>query len=223
MSAANFFKVFLGIETPNADSLEECHKVQNLKNDIAAAVKKIHRHGMQVMGGFIIGFDNDPEDIFEQQKIFIESIGVVIAMVGLLTALPGTRLYKRLKDEGRLTGSSTGGNTDATLNFIPKMNKEKILREYRKLIQTLCSARSYYGRINTFLRQYRPLVKGGKVGWKEVKAFLKSLLFIGLFSRAAYYYWRLLLKTIITKPKALSTAVEMAIQGHHFREIARDI
>lgn len=220
MSAANFSKVFLGLETPNGSSLEECGKIQNLKNDVAAAVKKIHRHGMQVMGGFIIGFDNDPNDIFERQKAFIESIGVSVAMVGLLTALPGTRLYNRLKDERRLIGESTGGNTDAVINFIPKMNKEKMLREYKKLVRTLYSARSYYGRIDSFIRDYRPTVKGGRPDWKGIKALLISFLFIGIFSRAAGRYWLLLIKTLVLRPKAFSMAVELAIQGYHFRKMA---
>jgi radical SAM superfamily enzyme YgiQ (UPF0313 family) len=223
MSAANFFKVFLGIETPNSSSLEECGKTQNLKNDPVAAVRNINRHGMQVMGGFIIGFDNDPEDIFEQQKAFIESIGVIVAMVGLLTALPGTLLYNRLKDENRLIADSTGGNTDAFLNFIPKMNKEELIAKYRTLIKTLYSAKSYYKRINSFLRDYRPSVRGGRLSWRDIKAFLKSLVFIGIFSRSALYYWRLLIKTIILKPKALSMAVELAIQGHHFRKMSLDL
>lgn len=223
MVAANFFKVFLGLETPNSDSLEECGKIQNLRRDVAAAVKNIHRHGIQVMAGFIIGFDSDPIDIFKQQKMFIESIGVTIAMLGLLTALPGTRLYKRLKDENRLIGESTGGNTDAALNFIPRMNKDKILDEYKKLVQTLYGARSYYGRINSFIRDYRPTVKGGKLTWLDIKAFLKSLIYIGIFSRARGHFWLLLIKTVWKKPKALPMAVELAIQGYHFRKMSLNL
>ncbi len=223
MSLANFFKVFLGIETPSQESLEECGKKQNIKSDIAAAVKKIHHHGMQVMAGFIIGFDNDPDNIFQLQKEFIEGIGVIVAMVGLLTALPGTRLYHRLQDEKRLLGESSGGNTDAYLNFTPRMDKEVMLQEYKKLIRTLYGARSYYSRIHTFLRDYRPSVKGGKIGWKDISAFLKSIFFIGIFSRAAGHYWWLLVKTILWRPKALPMAVELAIQGRHFYKIALDL
>jgi len=220
MSAANFFKVFLGLETPNSLSLEECGKVQNLKNDMVAAVKKIHNHGMQVMGGFIVGFDSDPADIFEQQISFIDHLGVPVAMVGLLTALPGTRLWHRLQDEKRLTGASSGGNTEASLNFLPKMDEETMLREYPKMIQSLYGVRSYYRRIHSFLKEYRPSVKKRKLEGKDIKAFLKSLIFIGMLSRAAVPYWWLLAKTIILKPKALSVAVELAIQGRHFRKMA---
>jgi radical SAM superfamily enzyme YgiQ (UPF0313 family) len=223
MSAANFSKVFLGLETPNASSLAECGKIQNLRNDVTAAVEKIQRHGLQVMGGFIIGFDNDPPNIFELQKKFIEMLGVCVAMVGLLTALPGTRLYNRLKDEKRLTSESTGGNTDAAVNFLPKMNKEKMLKEYKKLIKTLYGARSYYGRINHFLRDYQPSIRGGRLDWPDLKAFFKSLILIGVCSKAAGYYWKLLIKTILLKPRALPTAIELAIQGYHFRKMSLNL
>lgn len=223
MSAANFFKVFLGLESPNDNSLEECGKFQNLKNDTAAAVKKIHAHGMQVMSGFIVGFDSDPADIFEQQKRFIEDMGVIIAMVGLLTALPGTRLYNRLKDQNRLLSESTGGNTDAVINFIPKMDKDLLLRKYKELLQDLYSVRSYYGRINVFLRDYRPTVRGSKIEWTDVKAFLKSLFVIGVFSGAAGRYWLLLIRTILFRRKVLPLAVELAIQGYHFQKVAANL
>jgi radical SAM superfamily enzyme YgiQ (UPF0313 family) len=224
MSKANFSKVFLGIETTNIASLEECGKTQNLKlKDVAAAVTKIQEHGLLVMGGFIVGFDHDPEDIFEQQKMFIESTGITVAMVGLLTALPGTALYKRLKGENRLTGESSGANTEAILNFIPKMNKDKLIREYKKLVLTLYGARSYYGRINKFFQDYRPTIQGGSLSWSHIAAFLKSMLFIGVFSPAAYYYWHLIIKTVLIRPRVLPTAVELAIQGHHFRIMSKSI
>jgi len=219
MSRANFFKVFLGLESPNDSSLEECHKNQNLKSDIAASVKKIHRYGMQVMAGFIIGFDHDPDDIFEQQKSFIESLGISVAMIGLLTALPETRLFKRLKQEGRLTGESSGENTN-NINFIPKMDKELMLKKYRELIKKLYGARSYYGRIDTFIKDYHPTLKGKRISYQDIKALLMSMLLIGIFSSAAYHYWKLLIKTLLLKPRALSAAVELAIQGYHFKRMA---
>ena len=125
MSAANFFKVFIGLETPNHDSLVECGKNQNTAHSLAEVVDAIHRHGMQVMGGFIVGFDHDPENIFDLQVRFIQQIGVVTAMVSILTALPQTRLWKRLKAEGRLLSDASGENTDGGLNFEPIMEKEK--------------------------------------------------------------------------------------------------
>ena len=159
MSDANFSKVFLGIETPNVESLEECSKNQNTRRDLAESVKTIHGNGMQVMGGFIVGFDSDEESIFETQVRFIQKIGVVTAMVGILNALPQTKLYKRLKAEGRLLGDFTGENTDGTLNFVPKMGKEKLVDGYKKLIATIYSPRNYYKRIDTFIGHYKPTVR----------------------------------------------------------------
>ena len=115
MVEAGFDKVFVGLETPAEESLAECNKFQNKERDMVAAVKKIQNHGLQVLGGFIVGFDSDPPNIFETQINFIQRLGVVTAMVGLLTALPKTRLYNRLKAEGRLLRSSTGNNTDLSL------------------------------------------------------------------------------------------------------------
>jgi radical SAM superfamily enzyme YgiQ (UPF0313 family) len=108
MVAAGFKKVFVGLETPSADSLRECHKLQNLREDLDEAVRTIQRAGLEVMGGFIVGFDNDERDIFERQFDFLQSTGVVTAMVGLLQALPRSRLYRRLAGEGRLRGASAG-------------------------------------------------------------------------------------------------------------------
>jgi radical SAM superfamily enzyme YgiQ (UPF0313 family) len=151
MSAANFFKVFLGLETPDNESLKECGKYQNTSRDLVEAVNTIHKHGMQVMGGFIVGFDNDTETIFQAQINFIQQIGVVTAMVGLLTALPHARLWHRLKVEGRLLSSATGENTDGVLNFERAMGKEILLEGYNKIISTIYSYKCYYQRINTFI------------------------------------------------------------------------
>ena len=88
-----FKKVFVGFETPSTESLEECRKMQNCGRDLVETVKPLQRAGLEVIGGFIVGFDNDPRDIFKRQFEFIQRSGVVTAMVGLLTALPETRLY----------------------------------------------------------------------------------------------------------------------------------
>ena len=103
------------------------------------------------MGGFIVGFDNDPTDIFKRQFEFIQRSGVVTAMVGLLTALPETRLYRRLMSEGRLETESTGNNTQAALNFRPKLDREFLVNGYRELMKKLYEPRNYYQRIRTFL------------------------------------------------------------------------
>ena len=222
MSVANFYKVFLGIETPNIDGLKECGKFQNVERNLAQSVKTIQQHGMQVMGGFIIGFDTDTEHIFETQIKFIQEMGVVTAMVGVLTALPKTRLWYRLKDEGRLLGESTGGNTDGCLNFIPKMDKEKLMEGYKRVMATIYSPKYYYNRINIFIKNYQPTVRA-KMNKADVSALIKSLWKIGVLSKSRFLYWKLLLKTFFTKRKAFPVAVEMAIIGVHFESIVKQI
>ncbi len=221
MSAANFYKVFLGLETPNINSLKECSKIQNTR-DLAKAVNIIHQNGMQVMGGFIVGFDNDCENIFETQIRFIQQIGVVTAMVGILSALPQTRLWHRLKAEGRLTNVPSGENTDGSLNFIPKMGKEKLIAGYKRILATIYAPKAYYKRINTFIKNYKPTVKS-KLSQEDLRAFFRSIWRIGIFSRAGFRYWKLIIKTSITKKKALPIAVELAIIGLHFEKIAKKI
>lgn len=220
MSKANFFKVFVGLESPNAESLRECDKQQNVSRNLAEAVSIIHRHGMQVMGGFIVGFDHDPENIFELQKKFIQEVGIVTAMVGLLTALPQTRLWHRLKAEGRLLGDASGENTDGLLNFQPVMDKEMLLNGYRKLLGTIYSQKYYYQRINTFLRSYRPTVRA-RINRDDIVALLRSIWQLGVKSRARFQYWKLLVKTLLVKHRAIPTAVELAIFGLHFEQILK--
>jgi len=116
MRDAGFRRVFLGIETPVEESLKEAQKSQN-RGNLLDSVKKIQSYGMEVMAGFIVGFDNDPEDIFERQIDFIRKSAIPLAMVGLLNALPDTQLWKRLEREGRLLGEASGNNTVCTFNF----------------------------------------------------------------------------------------------------------
>ena len=220
MSAANFFKVFLGIETPVRDSLLECGKKQNTTGSMADKVAVIHRHGMQVMGGFIVGFDNDPENIFDLQMRFIQQIGVVTAMVGILTALPQTRLWHRLQAEGRLLHEASGENTDGCLNFRPKMDREKLLEGYRRLLSSLYSHKHYYQRINTFLKTYRPTART-RLNRNDLLAFVKSSWRLGVVSGARFRYWWLLTRTFFVKRRALPMAVELAIHGFHFEKILK--
>ena len=220
MSKANFHKVFLGIETPNMESLKECGKLQNTKKDLAESIKIIHNHGMQVMAGFIVGFDNDNELIFDRQMGFIEKAGVVTAMIGTLTALPHTQLWNRLKSEGRLKGDATGENTEASVNFEPKMGREKLAKGYKNLVLKAYSYKNYYKRINTFLKDYKPTVVT-RLRKEDIRAFLMSIWRIGIVSRARFRYWKLLIKTFFTKRKAFPVAVELAICGLHFKKFAK--
>jgi radical SAM superfamily enzyme YgiQ (UPF0313 family) len=111
MTQAGFDTVFVGIETPNEGSLTECSKNQNKGRDLVESVKQLQRACLQVQGGFIVGFDNDTPSIFQQQVEFIQKSGIVTAMVGLLQAPPGTRLYERMQKEGRLVNEMSGDNS----------------------------------------------------------------------------------------------------------------
>ena len=221
MSKANFSKVFLGLETPNIESLKECSKMQNATRDLADSVRIIQRNGMQVMGGFIVGFDNDFDSIFENQIKFIQKIGVVTAMVGILTALPHTRLWHRLNKEGRLLKESTG-DIDGDLNFMPKMGREKLIKGYKKILSTIYSPKEYYKRINTFIMNYRPTAKS-RINLSSIKAFVRSIWKVGILSRSRFYYWKLLFKTFLMKNKAFPIAVELAIIGEHFKRTTKKI
>jgi radical SAM superfamily enzyme YgiQ (UPF0313 family) len=222
MSAANFSKVFLGIETTELKSLHECGKLQNTKTNLAEAVKKIQKHGMQVMAGFIVGFDSDSENVFETQIKFIQQVGVVTAMVGLLNAVPQTRLWNRLKSENRLLHNFSGENTDGFLNFIPKMGKEKLMAGYKKILSTIYSPKEYYRRIHTFIKNYKPTERK-RLTFSDIKALLISHWRIGVISNSRFRYWWLLTKTFFTKIKALPVAVELAVIGLHFEKTAKKV
>ena len=222
MVEAGFDKVFIGLETPNEESLKECSKNQNRRLDMTAAVQKIQSFGLAVLGGYIVGFDSDDENIFARQIKFIQESGVVTAMVGLLNALPNTRLWRRLKDENRLELTPSGDNTDGSINFISRMDRAKLIEGYRKIIRTIYSPGPYYQRICEFLRHYSP---GGrrKIGWDRIKALLKSILYIGILGNGVtqWYYWKLFVKSLLFYRKAFPEAITLMIYGQHFRKIAK--
>ena len=223
MVQAGFKKVFVGIETPDEASLLECGKVQNSGRDLLGSVRTIQNSGLEVMGGFIIGFDSDNPNIFEIQSRFIQESGIVTAMVGLLTALPGTRLFSRLKSEGRILAAATGNNLDGMLNFIPKLDREMLVQGYRSLVRRLYAPNEYYRRILNFLQQYKP--RGPKVRPTlcEWKALLKSFWVIGVCNRGRRAYWKFLTRVLVCYPRKFPEAMTLAIMGHHFRRVAAAI
>ncbi len=223
MVRAGFKKLFVGIETPQEDSLLECAKVQNAKRDMLAAVKTIQKAGMEVMGGFIVGFDSDRPNIFERQLKFIQEAGIVTAMVGLLQALPGTRLFSRLHREGRILDEASGNNVNAALNFVPKLDRDMLVEGYRSLVKHLYTPKVYYRRILTFLREYKPQGPKFYLSWTDIQAFLKSLWIIGVRSRGRREYWKFFTKTLLFHRRAFPEAMTLAILGHHFRRVASEL
>ena len=221
MTRAGFNKVFIGIETPHQESLVECNKFANNKRDLIASVKRIQNHGLEVQGGFIIGFDHDPPSIFEKQIHFIQESGIVTAMVGLLSAMRGTPLYRRLEKEGRLLNTGSGNNTDFSLNFIPKMNVESLVKGYKSVLKTIYSPKEYYKRILTFLKEFKPTATRKKFNFSfsNLRAFIRSTWRLGIVARERVYYWKLLTWTLFRRPRLFSRAVTLTILGFHFRKI----
>ncbi|HWH70844.1 MAG TPA: DUF4070 domain-containing protein, partial [Candidatus Sulfotelmatobacter sp.] len=223
MVQAGFKKVFVGIETPVTESLQECHKLQNKSRNLVESIQTLQRAGMEVMGGFIIGFDNDQQDIFKRQFEFIQRSGVVTAMVGLLQALPQTKLYQRLLSEGRLEAAATGNNTEAVLNFKTKLNREFLQTGYRELMNKLYEPKVYYQRIRTFLENHRPTGPRLRLSPADVKAFLKSFWMLGIWERGRHNYWRFFWSILLRHPRQFRQAIELAVIGYHFRRVARKL
>jgi radical SAM superfamily enzyme YgiQ (UPF0313 family) len=224
MVEAGFDTVFVGIESPNEESLDECNKLPNKNRDLLASVKKIQNHGFQVQGGFIVGFDSDPLSIFRSQISFIQRSGIVTAMVGLLMAPPGTRLYQRMKKENRLLPGGSGDNTDGSTNFITKMPYETLMNGYRHILDTIYSPKPYYERVITFLKEYKPQGKRkGRMNLSYIKALIKSVWFLGIKEKGRRYYWRLFVSTLLINPKVFPLSIAFAIQGFHFRKVVEKI
>ena len=221
MVTAGFRRVFIGVETPVPETLREAQKYQNTHGDLAEKIRIVQRSGMEVMGGFIIGFDNDPKDIFQLQFDFIQKTGIAAAMVGLLTALPKTQLYHRLLGEGRLDTASTGNNTEAVLNFIPKLDREFLVSGYKRLMWTLYEPTTYYRRVLTFLGEYRPRGPRLRLTLQDVRPFLKSLWIMGVLHKGRRAFWKYLATVLLRHPRKLPPAIALAIHGFHYRMVAK--
>ena len=218
MVAAGFDSVFIGIETPAEEGLAECNKKQNKGRNLVESVRRIHRTGLQVQGGFIVGFDSDTPSIFQRQIDFIQKSGIVTAMVGLLNAPPGTRLYNRLKKEGRLAGL-VSCNTDGTTNIIPRMDLKALSDGYKSIMGHIYSPKIYYERVRTFLKEYKAPEAKLPYSIHDLMAFLRSCIRLGIIGKERFQYWKLLLWTLRKRPELLPLAITFAIYGHHFRKV----
>jgi len=217
---AGFDQVFIGIESPNEESLAECSKLQNRNRDLIANIKKIQHAGLEVQAGFIVGFDKDPVTIFERLIAFIQESGIATAMVGLLNAPTGTRLYHRLKQEGRLVKHATGDNTDFSINFVPKMNAEELMTGYWKILSTIYAPKQYYARVKTFLKTYHPArTRSGPPRFNYIMAGIKSVVRLGIIGKERLQYWKLFFWSLFRKPRLFPLAITLSIYGHHFRKV----
>lgn len=223
MARAGFNSVFVGIESTNKESLEECGKFQNINRSLLSSIKTIQSQGLQVSGGFIVGFDKDTPLIFNEMYLFIQESGIVTAMVGLLKAATKTKLWERLKKEKRLIVQSalTNSNTDCIINFTPKMNPNSLVSGYKRIISQLYSPKNYYQRMTVLFKAYKPKVlRKRKLSFIHLYAFFKSIWVLGIREKERRYYWRFFFRTLFTNPDFFPLAISMMVRGYHFRKVS---
>lgn len=219
MVAAGFKSVFVGIETPDEVSLQECHKSQNRNRNLLESVKLLQRKGLQVMGGFIVGFDSDTPSIFQRQIDFIQHSGIVTAMVGLLQAPFGTRLYHRMENEGRLIGEMSGDNVDGRTNIVPRMDLKTLTEGYWDILRQIYSPGPFYARVKTFLSEYNGTRDRSFVEWADIRALFSSIYRLGIIGEERRDYWNLVWWTLRHFPQKLPLAITFSVYGYHFRKV----
>ena len=218
MQDAGFYRVFVGIETPAEAGLKEAQKLQNTRRSLLDSVRRLQNYGLEVMAGFIVGFDSDTEDIFDQQVKFIDEAAIPLAMVGLLQALPGTQLYRRLFKEGRILADADGNNTNGALNFRPNMDATRLLEGYRSVMKRIYEHDSYYERVRHFLGQYRPALQVRRT-FSDYFALAQSIVRQGVLDSERSSYWKFVLDAATKYRHTFGTAMTLAIMGYHFRMI----
>jgi radical SAM superfamily enzyme YgiQ (UPF0313 family) len=228
MRDAGFKSVFLGIETPDESGLIASNKLQNTHHSLLQSVATIQSYGMQVMGGFILGFDTDRGDIFDRMVEFIQKSGIPIAMVGLLQAMPGTQLFRRLWKEGRILDVGHGDNTGDKLNFLPHMDATCLVDGYRSVLKRIYNCEAYYERVKLYLSRTQP--KPGETSSKQkwltrgnARAFVTSILRQGVFGRQRWSYWKFLLIATTRYRRSFGAAMTLAVMGYHFQVMTRQL
>jgi radical SAM superfamily enzyme YgiQ (UPF0313 family) len=220
MVETGFKSLFIGIETPEEQTLHDCSKHQNKGRNLVESIRTIQRAGMMVSGGFIVGFDSDSPSVFQRQVDFIQQSGIVSAMVGLLNAPKNTRLYKRLEAENRLTTETTGNNTDLTMNFKPRMNYSELIAGYQRIIREIYMTKPYYNRIRRLLLNYKPhYTKPPAINIATLIAFFKAVFIIGFIDKGRRDYWKMMFWTLFRRPALIADAIEYSIYGYHYRTI----
>lgn len=223
MVKAGFHTVFIGIETPDEESLAECSKTQNKNRDLAQDVRRIQRAGLEVQGGFIVGFDHDTLSTFQRMTHLIQESGIVTAMVGLLQAPPGTKLYRSLKAAGRLLPDVSGDNVDGTTNVVPIMNPVALHAAYKRILETIYAPRNYHERIRILLRELTPprvkIPLNFRYILNHVLAFARANYRLGILEETRVHYWKLLLWTLFHHPCNFALAIRLAVYGYHFRRV----
>ena len=225
MRQANFTTIFIGIESPRAESLQETHKTQNLRENILESVHRIQRAGLEVMAGMIVGFDHDDPSIFDEQFRFIQDARIPVSMTGMLNAVPKTPLHQRLKDAGRLIAESVGDQFVFT-NIIPQgMSRVQLYEGYKNLLERLYSYRNYRRRVMELLLQ-----KGTQIqtrltaGRQDLKIFARVVwtCILRASPRRAWLTLSLMIETALRRPSELRQAVTLALMHKHLYEYMRD-
>jgi len=229
MVKANFSRVFIGIETPSAESLKEAKKFQNLRRDPLDCIRIIQQHGLWVMGGFIVGFDSDQPDIFDRQVEFIERAAIPWAMAGVLQAPPTTPLYERMEKEGRLIQGGPEFSNFSPPNFRTVMPLGELLTGLKRMLLILYDPRRFYERVLDSLEhwQVRPEQKAPVRSFLyRIRVVLKSVWRQGIVSGDRREYWRFFGRLMLRwglNPKKRRLGFELAVSGHHFIPYARQV
>jgi radical SAM superfamily enzyme YgiQ (UPF0313 family) len=236
MKDAGFNLLFLGIETPDESGLVASNKLQNTRRSLLESVATIQSYGIQVMGGFILGFDTDREDIFDRMVDFIQNSAIPIAMVGLLQAVPGTQLFRRLRGEGRIVDSGGGNNTSVRLNFLPHMDPARLVEGYYSVLKRIYNCEAYYERAKLYLSRVHPKPEKGvrpveaKIAhshsWitaDNMRALVHSIVRQGLFGRHRLSYWKFVAAAVTRYRRCFGAAMTLAVMGYHFQTMTRKI
>jgi radical SAM superfamily enzyme YgiQ (UPF0313 family) len=234
MKDAGFRSVFLGIETPDVRGLIATNKLQNTRRGLLESVAAIQSYGIEVMGGFILGFDTDHEDIFDRMVEFIQASGIPIAMVGLLQAMPGTQLFQRLRGEGRIVDAGGGNNTSLRLNFLPRMDATQLMEGYRSVLKRIYACEPYYERVKVYLSRTQPKPQKHTRGEKpmsqprwltasNMRALVLSIVRQGVLGRSKWSYWKFLAAAATRYRHCFATAMTLAVMGYHFQVITQKV
>ena len=229
MVKANFFFVFMGIESPSPKSLTEAKKFQNLRRDPLDCVHFIQDRGLWVTAGFIIGFDSDTEEIFEQQREFIERAAIPWAMAGFLVAPPTTPLYDRMLREGRLLMDTTATSNFDPPNFKTRLPLPILLKGFKQTLSSLYEPSAFYERCYRSLQQWKPRhpQKAPEIRLGTLlKIIMRSIIRQGMLSDYRAAYWKFLFRLVrhcFTDPRRLSLGFAMLLSGNHFIPYARHV
>lgn len=227
MVDAGFNAVFLGLETPSKASLEGCNKMQNVKRNIPVCVERVLQSGLQVYTGLMVGFDQDPPTIFDDQIAFVQKARIPVAMAGILTVPPKSLLQKRLLKEGRLLPKTTSGNnTSIDLDFVPIMDPDVLVLGYKRVMQTIYSPKAFYERVCRFLAKYDATKKvKRKMDAGTLSAFARLIWYIGIMAdwQTKLYFWKTLFVALLKNPRAFSEAMTLWAYRAHFNKVANEL